>query len=167
MTRSLRLVALPLALLLLVAMVAVALANRGGLPPSPALQPGASAEVQAQDAEEEEETPPTAEELEHAADRLRAAGLTVDDAQLADLAGRYGQGGAVRLLAWSAETGMAVEDIARMRDGTEGTEPMGWGRIAKELGVHPGIGSIMGGGNAGGNGKGNGPPARPGEGDGG
>jgi hypothetical protein len=39
-------------------------------------------------------------------------------------------------------------------DGTEGSG-MGWGQIAKELGVHPGIGSIMGQG--GGHGRENAP----------
>ena len=46
--------------------------------------------------------------------------------------------------------------IRAMRDG-DGTEGsgMGWGQIAKELGVHPGIGSIMGQG--GGHGRENAP----------
>ena len=41
---------------------------------------------------------------------------------------------------------MEVEAIAAMRDGTDAEPGMGWGRIAHELGVHPGIGSIMGNG---------------------
>ena len=108
-------------------------------------QPASSHEPEAQD---EAETPPTAEELAHARDRLEASGVTVDEAVLADLAGRYGLGGAVRLLAWSDAKAMDVEAIALMRDGTDTEPAMGWGRIAKELGgVHPGIGSIMGNGN--------------------
>jgi hypothetical protein len=87
------------------------------------------------------EAPPTAEELAHARDRLAASDIAVDEATLADLASRYGLGGAVRLYAWSAETGLALEELAAMRD-----EGSGWGRIAKDLGVHPGIGSIMGSG---------------------
>lgn len=163
--RTLRLAAVPIALLLIVALVAVALANRGGVS-STDLQPGASADVEAQDeADDEEDAPPTADEVARAAERLRAAGFTVNDDEFADLASRYGKSGAVRLVAWSAETGIAVADIASMRDGTEETAPMGWGRIAKELGVHPGIGSIMGNGKAGegsnGNGNGAGRPARP------
>jgi hypothetical protein len=98
------------------------------------------------EAQEEAETPPTAEELAHARDRLEASGITVDDAVLADLAGRYGKGGAVRLLAWSEAKAMDVEAIAAMRDGTDTEAAMGWGQIAHELGVHPGIGSIMGNG---------------------
>lgn len=106
----------------------------------------------------EEEAPPTAEELAHAADRLRASEIAVDDAVLSDLATRYGLGGAVRVLAWAADPDddATVESITAMRDG-DGTEgsAMGWGRIAKELGFHPGIGSIMG--NGGGHGRDNAP----------
>lgn len=100
---------------------------------------------------QDEEAPPTAEELAHAADRLRASGL--DDSQLGELATQYGVGGAVRLIAWSSDndTGATLDEIRAMRDG-DGTagSGMGWGRIAKELGVHPGIGSIMGNGGGGG-----------------
>ncbi len=95
---------------------------------------------------------PEPDALSNAADRLAASGITVDDAVLADLASRFGVGGAVRVVAWSHESGLTVEELAAMRegDGTAGSE-MGWGRMAKELGVHPGIGSIMG--NGGGNGR--------------
>ena len=109
-------------------------------------------------AQDEEDAPPTAEELAHAAERLRAHDITVDDAVLSDLATRYGLGGAIRVLAWAADANddVSVESITAMRDG-DGTEGsgMGWGRIAKELGFHPGIGSIMG--NGGGHGRENAP----------
>ena len=109
-------------------------------------------------AQDDDDIPPTAEELAHAADRLRASDVTVDDAVLADLATRYGVGGAVRVLAWAADPDddVSVESITTMRDG-DGTEgsAMGWGRIAKALGFHPGIGSIMG--NGGGHGRDNAP----------
>ena len=95
---------------------------------------------------EEAENPPTADELAHAAERLEAGGIAVDDAVLGDLAARYGVGGAVRVLAWSDTTATDVEEIAAMRDGTDAEPGMGWGRIAHELGVHPGIGAIMGNG---------------------
>jgi hypothetical protein len=91
--------------------------------------------------EPEVDAPPTAEELAHAKSRLEASEIVVDEATLADLATRYGLGGAVRLYAWSSETGREIEELAAMFDA--GT---GWGRIAKDLGVHPGIGSIMGNG---------------------
>lgn len=102
-----------------------------------------------------DEAPPTAEDLAHAAARLTEAEIAFDEAVLADLAARYGIGGAVRVLAWAndPEDQITVESITRLRDtgGPEGTG-MGWGRIAKDIGVHPGIGRIMGGGggNAGG-----------------
>jgi hypothetical protein len=84
--------------------------------------------------------------LTRAADRLAAAGIEADVAVLADLASRYGLGGAVRLVAWSDEAGLTVEELAAMRDGGSG-----WGQIAQELGVHPGLGAIMG--NGGGHGR--------------
>jgi len=116
------------------------------------------------EAQDGDEAPPTAEELAHAADRLRARDIPVDEAVLSDLATRYGLGGAVRVLAWAADgdDDVTVESITAMRDG-DGTEgsAMGWGRIAKELGFHPGIGSIMG--NGGGHGRDNAPGQQDGE----
>jgi hypothetical protein len=104
--------------------------------------------------QDEEDAPPTAEELAHAADRLRANEIEVDEAVLNDLATRYGVGGAVRVMAWAADPDdeATIESITAMRDG-DGTEgsAMGWGQIAKDLGFHPGIGSIMG--NGGGHGR--------------
>jgi hypothetical protein len=85
--------------------------------------------------------PPTAEELAHASERLAAHGINASTDQLATLAQDYGLGGAVRLLAWSKSTGMSVDELRAMRDSGRG-----WGGIARELGVSPGIGSIMGGG---------------------
>lgn len=102
---------------------------------------------------EEAEEAPDAEAIARVRQRLADADITVTDEEIADLAGRYGLGGAVRLFAWSKETGMSVADIAKLRDGDgEGAEPLGWGRIARDLGIHPGIGSIMG------SGRGNGEP---------
>jgi hypothetical protein len=89
----------------------------------------------------EAEAPPTAEELGHAAERLAAHGINASTDQLAALAQDYGLGGAVRLLAWSKSTGKTVDELRAMRDGGSG-----WGVLARELGVHPGIGWIMGGG---------------------
>jgi hypothetical protein len=87
------------------------------------------------------EAPPTAEELAHAAERLAAHGISASTDQLATLAQNYGLGGAVRLMAWSKSTGKSVDELRAMRDGGSG-----WGVLARELGVHPGIGWIMGGG---------------------
>lgn len=154
MTRTNR-IALLAAIALILAVSGTVLATRA--PNSPA-QP-------AQDTQDEEDTPPTAEELATTAQKLRDAGLEVNDAELADLAATYGMGGAVRIIAWSQDpdVGLSVADIRERRDGTE-TEPgMGWGRIAKELGVSPGLGSIMG--NGGGHGRDNAPGQNRDEGD--
>lgn len=111
-------------------------------------------------ADENDEAPLPADAIAHAADRLRANDIPVDDAQVAELAADYGVGGAVRVLAWAADPDddVTVESIRAMRDG-DGTEGsgMGWGRIARELGMHPGLGSIMG------NGGGHGPDDAPGQ----
>jgi hypothetical protein len=117
---------------------------------------------QAQDASEapeadEQEAPPTAEELAHVVDRLAAAGIETDADAVGALAADHGLGGAVRLLAWSNASGMSVDKIAAMRAGDTDTAPMGWGQIAKDLGVHPGIGNVMGGGNGNGHGRDNAP----------
>lgn len=119
--------------------------------------PNAPAEP-AQLAQDEDEAPPTAEEIAHAAERLRAKNFQVEDPLFNELATQYGVGGAVRIVAWSADNALnaTVDDIRRMRDtgGPDGG-PLGWGQIAKDLDVHPGIGSIMG--NGGGHGRLNAP----------
>jgi hypothetical protein len=105
-----------------------------------------------QQLQDDDDAPPTAEELAHAAERLADNGLSVTDEVLAELAGEYGIGGAVRIVAWSNGDAEAMRDIRDMRDGpgNDGSQ-MGWGQIAKKLGVSPGIGSIMG--NGGGHGR--------------
>ena len=92
-----------------------------------------------------EDAPPTAEEVAHAAERLAANNLEVSDDALAELAAQYGVGGAVRVVAWSGGDEALMAEIRAMRDG-DGTagSGMGWGQIAKDMDVHPGIGSIMG-----------------------
>jgi predicted NUDIX family NTP pyrophosphohydrolase len=128
----------------LVVVVLLVLVAVGGVAAN--VLPGGRAASNDQTESEDADGPPTAEDLAHATERLEASGITVDDAVLNDLADRYGLGGAVRVLAWSDAADLDVEEITAMRDGTD-TEPgMGWGKIAKELDVHPGIGSIMGGG---------------------
>jgi hypothetical protein len=141
MTRSNRLAGLGAAAMI-VAATGAALAVRPPRGDEQPLVPAAS-----QVAEDETDAPPSAEALAHAQDRLEASGITVDAAELSDLAGRYGLGGAVRVVAWAEKSGTSVADITAMRDGDGTPESvMGWGQIAKELGVHPGIGSIMGNG---------------------
>lgn len=144
MTRGARLALLGAAALI-VALSGSVLATRQ---PAPADPP---AEVTRDD---EEAGPLAADALVRAAERLRANDIPVDDAQLADLAERYGVGGAVRVLAWAADPDdeVTVESIAALRDGDGSPgSGQGWGQIAKELGVHPGIGRIMG--NGGGHGR--------------
>ena len=96
---------------------------------------------------DEDESPPTADEIAHAGERLAANGFEVSDEVLTELATAYGVGGAVRIVAWSQADPDRMADLRAMRDG-DGSDGsgMGWGQIAKELGVHPGIGSIMGNG---------------------
>jgi hypothetical protein len=143
--------ALLAAAVLLVVFAGAALANR--LPGTPAA-PGHVASSHEPEASGEADAPPTADELAHAADRLFSNGIGTDVealvATLTDLSARYGLGGAVRLVAWSDETNLRVEELAAMRD-----EGQGWGQIAKKLDVNPGIGSIMG--NGGGHGRENAP----------
>ena len=92
-----------------------------------------------------DEDPPTADDIAHAAERLAANGFEVSDTILTELAAEYGVGGAVRIVTWSQADPDRMADLRAMRDG-DGSEGsgMGWGQIAKELGVHPGLGSIMG-----------------------
>ena len=94
---------------------------------------------------DEDEGPPTADAVAHARERLAASGFEVSDDVLTELATHYGVGGAVRIVSWAEADPVRIDDVRAMRDG-DGTEGsgMGWGKIAKELGVHPGIGSIMG-----------------------
>jgi hypothetical protein len=140
MTRGTRLAALG-AVTLVVAATGTALATRAprGDDQAP-IDPAAS-----QAADEDSDATPSAEALAHAQERLEASGVSVDAGELADLAGRYGLGGAVRVVAWAEESGTSVADISAMRDGDGTPESvMGWGQIAKELGIKPGIGSMMG-----------------------
>lgn len=144
-------IALLVAAVLLVVLAGTALATRA---------PQTADEPEAVTQDEEAEAPPTAEDLAHALDRLNNAGYTVPaDIDFTELATTYGIGGAIRIVAWSYENDeeLGIADIRRLRDGTE-TEPgMGWGQIAKDLGVHPGIGSIMGNGGGQGLGRENAP----------
>jgi hypothetical protein len=118
-----------------------ALAARGpGAPQAPPLGAGSHSP----EANESADAPPTADELAQATAKLKAHDITVDAAQLKALADKYGLGGAVRVMAWSKSTTKSVADLSAMRDGGKG-----WGQIAHELGVSPGIGWIMGNGHDG------------------
>ena len=138
-------IAFLIAALLVVAVSGTVLATRRAPSIGGPAAPAASAEA------DDGEGTPDASAVAHAADRLTQSGISVDEAQLTDLAGRYGIGGAVRLVAWADATGRSVDELAAMRDGDGSPgSGMGWGQIAHELSVSPGIGSVMGGGNGGG-----------------
>ena len=137
MTRSKRIAVLTGSLLILVAGSALATQS-----PRPGQQGPLTASPEA---------PPTAEDLAHAADRLSANDINFNEDQLNTLAAEYGLGGAVRLLAWAdAIPGMSVAELRALRD-----DGAGWGQLAHDLGMHPGLGSIMG--NGGGHGRENAP----------
>ena len=141
MNRVNRIALLAAAVLILLAAGSV-LANRStarDVPAAPASshEPGADGEADA---------PPTAEDLARVEERILANGIPFDESVLNDLAARYGVGGAVRVLAWAQAADMDVAAITAKRDGTDTEAGMGWGRIAKELEVHPGLGEIMGNG---------------------
>lgn len=139
MARTTRFGILASALLVLVAGTALATRSPHETPQGPAA------------ASHEPEAPPSADELAHAVDRLDASGITATAEQLRSLAADYGLGGAVRLLAWADASGKTVDELKAMRDDGDG-----WGQMAHELGLNPGIGSIMG------MGGGHGPEGAPG-----
>lgn len=141
MHRGVRIV-LGVASLVLVVGVGVALAQR--------TDPGPAAPAQLAASQEPEASVDPAS-ISRAAERLEASGIVVDEAQLDELAATYGVGGAVRLSAWSDASGLTIDELRAMRD-----EGLGWGQIARDLGLHPGIGRIMG------NGAGGGPADPPG-----
>jgi hypothetical protein len=141
MKRSTRLAVLVASLVVLVTGTALATQSR---------HPGQQGPLAA--SQEEPEAPPSADELAHAVDRLAAHGITATAEQLSDLAATYGLGGAVRLLAWADATGKSVDELRALRD-----DGAGWGTLAHDLGISPGIGWIMG------NGGGHGHDAAPGQ----
>jgi hypothetical protein len=127
-------IALLAALALLIALAGTTMATR-----APAAD--TSAPLQA----DEQEDGPDDVAIQRVVDRLAARGINADPAQVRELAHDHGLGGAVRMLAWSAQ-GVSIEEVQQRR-----AEGQGWGVIARELGVHPGIGSVMG--NGGGHGR--------------
>jgi hypothetical protein len=143
MTRTNR-IALLLAGVLVVAVAGTALAQRAPVADTPA-------PLQADEPEPIDDAA-----VERAVERLTEHGI--DAARVEELATEHGVGGAVRILAWADELEgtHTADDIAGMR-----AEGLGWGQIANQLGVHPGLGSIMGNGN--GNGDGHGRDGAPGQ----
>lgn len=144
MTRKARPALLAAALLIVIG-AGAALANRApATSDRPATtasshEPGASAAPQA---------------VNHAVERLSESGIAVSEEELSELAAAYGVGGAVRLAAWADASGMSIAELRALRD-----EGRGWGEIAREHDLHPGIGSIMGRGSS--NAAAGGPPGDP------
>lgn len=156
MNRSVRIVVAALALLLIVVATALAAPSDRGRdrmaplaashqPESPGNQDGDDPDELTED---DSDGPPSADALARLVDRLADAGIATDADTIAALAADYGVGGAIRLLAWADASELSTGDLAARFDGGQG-----WGEIARELDLHPGIGSIMGKGGGQGHGR--------------
>lgn len=115
-------------------------------------------------ADEADGSGPSDEALQRIVDRLAEREIDADAGTLAELAAKYGVGGAVRILTWADATGMDAADVAALRD-----EGMGWGQLAKQLNADdedlhlaPGIGWVMGHGKGHDNDHPHGPDDAPG-----
>lgn len=151
MNRTNRIAILAAAVLILIAAGSV-MASRAPVAREQPAGPATNHEPETE-TEDEAEAPPTAEELARVSARLTESGIPFEEAALSDLATRYGMGSAVRLLAWSEQAQMDVDALIAMREGSETEPAMGWGRMAKQLELHPGLGSIMGNGQGNGHGR--------------
>ena len=105
-------------------------------------------------AAEAPEVPPSADEVARIVGKLKDAGITATAAQVTDLAGKAGVGGAVRVFAFAQASGKTPAQILAMRQAGKG-----WGQIKHELNlsIGPGIGWIMGNGH----GQGHNKPPKP------
>ena len=137
MNRTARILVAALALLL------VAVATVSGAPSDRGRDRMGPVAASHQPQTEEDDAPPSAEQLARLVDRLADAGITTDADTIAALAAEHGVGGAVRLIAWADASGMTTAELAAMFD-----SGVGWGAMAKEIGgdLQPGIGWIMGNG---------------------
>ena len=113
--------------------------------------PEASEAPEAAEAPDTEDGPPSAEEIARIVGRLTDAGIPATAAQVQDLAGKVGVGGAVRVLAFAQASGKTPAQIVAMFQSGKG-----WGQIDHELklSIGPGIGWIMGHGHGKGHDKG-------------
>ncbi len=133
-------------LVLLAVLVGTALAARQ-MPVTPARAPLAASPAAGSSGDEQpdadEDASATGDMLTDAAaqaivDRLDANGLHTDVATVRDLAATYGVGGAVRLIGWADASGKSIAELSALRDAGAG-----WGGIAHQLGLSPGIGAWM------------------------
>jgi hypothetical protein len=100
-------------------------------------RPQATAKSEAETVDEAE-TAPTADEIASVVSRLNRAGVPATAAQVKDLAAKVGVGGAVRVLWFAKASGKSTADLLAAFQGGKG-----WGEIAHDLGLKPGIGWIM------------------------
>jgi hypothetical protein len=98
---------------------------------------------EAAEAPETQDGPPSADEIARVVGRLQDAGIPATAAQVGDLAGKVGVGGAVRVLAFAQASGKTPAQILALFEAGKG-----WGQMAHELNlsIGPGIGWIMGNG---------------------
>lgn len=94
-----------------------------------------------EDADEDADGPPSPANLARVVAKLDARGITTTTGELAALAAKVGLGGAVRVLVFADASGRTPARILATFESGKG-----WGVIARELGLHPGIGWIMGNG---------------------
>jgi hypothetical protein len=89
----------------------------------------------------EAEQAPSAEKIHRTLDRLHVAGISTTADEFGALAGKYGLGGAVRVLVFAHAAGKSTSEITAMVEAGKG-----WGQIRRELGISigPGIGWIVG-----------------------
>lgn len=113
----------------------------------------ASEAPEAAESAEGSDGPPSADQTARIVGLLKNAGISVTAAQLQDLAGKVGVGGAVRVYAFAHASGKTPAQILAMFQSGKG-----WGQIDHELGlsIGPGIGWIMGHGHGHGHGQGQG-----------
>jgi hypothetical protein len=135
--------------------VSPAAAPSAGSKPKASEQPeGAEAPEAPEAAEkagEDGDGPPSADQVARIVAKLNDAGISATAAQVQDLAGKVGVGGAVRVFAFAEASGKTPAQILAMRDAGKG-----WGQIKHELNlsIGPGIGWIMGNGHGQGKEKG-------------
>jgi hypothetical protein len=111
--------------------------------PEASEMPEASEPPEAAEAPETEDGPPAADEIARIVGKLQDAGIPATAAQVGDLAGKVGVGGAVRVLAFAQASGKTPAQILALFEAGKG-----WGQIDHELNlsIGPGIGWIMGNG---------------------
>jgi hypothetical protein len=109
-------------------------------PRAPAASQPSTAPI-AVESPDEEDGPPSADQVARIVGRLKDVGITATAAEIQELAGQVGLGGAVRAIAFAHASGKTPAQIVTLFQSGKG-----WGQIDHELGlsIGPGIGWIMG-----------------------